>query len=226
MHLSIDTSTRYASVALSSNGETIIELSWRSQRNHSVELIPAIKQLLESQNVKASSLSAIFIAKGPGAFSALRVGMSTAKSMSDSLSIPLVDINTLDIESFPYTGTYDRVCAIIPAGRTRVYVGKYQRTQDPSYEVIDLEEFIAQANLGWMYCGEAVSDLSEKLRNKLGDDIKLSQVPQPTRTASKLAFLATKYFEKDMFSEALTLEPFYLRSSQVDSAYNKRAKTS
>jgi len=79
MELAIDTSTRYASVALSQQGEAFAELTWRSDRNHSVELVPAIRELQTKSNTEMYQLEAIFIAQGPGGFSALRVGMSTAK---------------------------------------------------------------------------------------------------------------------------------------------------
>ena len=89
MELSIDTSTRYASIGLSSGGESVVELTWRSDRNHSVELIPSIQMLLKRVGIALRDLEAIYIASGPGGFSALRVGMSAAKAMAMSLDIPL-----------------------------------------------------------------------------------------------------------------------------------------
>ena len=88
MELCIDTSTRYASVSCSDKGELLQELTWRSQRNHSVELAPAVETLLARQKVSVKDLEAVFVAKGPGAFSALRVGMSLAKSLSVGAEIP------------------------------------------------------------------------------------------------------------------------------------------
>ena len=104
MELSIDTSTRYATVGLSSEGKTLAELAWRSERNHSVELVPAIKELMGQVRAEMGELKAVFVARGPGAFSALRVGMSTAKGMAVGLQVPLSSIPTLDIEAQPYMG--------------------------------------------------------------------------------------------------------------------------
>ena len=84
MELSIDTSTRYASIGLSGQGEPVIELTWRSDRNHSVELVPNVRRLLKRAAIGVGDLEAIFIASGPGGFSALRVGMSVAKAMAAS----------------------------------------------------------------------------------------------------------------------------------------------
>ena len=117
MELAIDTSTRYASIALSRRGEAIAELTWRSERNHSVELVPSIQLLLKRESVNVSDLTAICVASGPGGFSALRVGMSAAKAMAMSLDIPLIAVNTLDIEAQPYLELGVPVCALIGAGR-------------------------------------------------------------------------------------------------------------
>ena len=65
MELAIDTSTRFASIGLSGEGESVVELTWRSDRNHSVELIPGIRNMLERARVGVKDLQAIYIASGP-----------------------------------------------------------------------------------------------------------------------------------------------------------------
>ena len=101
MELSIDTSTAFCAIAISQKGVTIKELSWDSKRNHSVELAPAIWSIMREINIDPSDLETVFLAKGPGGFSSLRVGMSFAKAISLSLGIPLVSIGTLDVEIKP-----------------------------------------------------------------------------------------------------------------------------
>ena len=126
LELCIDTSTRYASVAISSSGTILVNLSWYSQLNHSVELVPAIQDILSRTGVKISDLSAVFVARGPGGFSALRVGISFAKSLASARNLPIVSVPTLDIESQPfmnlgrpgmrcYTGRQRKnICRIVP----------------------------------------------------------------------------------------------------------------
>lgn len=225
MELSIDTSTRYASVAISRQGGTVAELTWRSERNHSVELVPAIREVLTRTGIEARSLEAIIVARGPGGFSALRVGMSTAKALAVALGVPLVAVGTLEVEVAPYLGLGYPVCGVIEAGRTRVYVGEYVEGVDPTYEVANTEEFLPTAKAGFLYCGEAVHELSPKLRQLLGTDLLMADVPPPTRRAGLMAGLGYRKWQAGEVEDALTAEPLYLRGCQVDMANITRAKT-
>lgn len=221
MELSIDTSTRYASVGLSRNGEAIRELTWRSERNHSVELVPAIQEIMEHVGTSTKELEAIFIAIGPGAFSALRVGMSTAKAMSASLKIPLASASTLDIEAQPYLGLGHPVVAIIGAGRTRFYIGKYNSGSssrnsqaEPQYEVVSSDSLPSEVEQGTLLCGEGIRDMPHELKRQLSGAL-FAEVPPPTRRAGILAHLAHKKLLSGQADDAMTLEPIYLRGTQV-----------
>ena len=116
MELCIDTSTRYASVGISKEGRIVAELAWRSERNHSVELAPAMRRVMEHAGVRMEDLTAVFAAVGPGGFSALRVGLSVAKSLAMARGLPLVGINTLDIEAVPFHGLEGPLATVIGAG--------------------------------------------------------------------------------------------------------------
>ena len=89
MFLAIDTSTRYAGIALlDQEGRPLQLLQWRSQHNHSVELLPAIQTLLGAEKVAIRDLAGIAIALGPGSFSALRVGLGIAKGFALAWKLP------------------------------------------------------------------------------------------------------------------------------------------
>ena len=229
MELQIDTSTRYASVGLSIDGRAIVELSWRSDRNHSVELVPGINRALDHAGATVKELSAVFVASGPGGFSALRVGMSTAKALASARSIPLVTVGTLDIEMLPFTGLRSPVCAIIGAGRNRLYVGR--RILDEATiqaRLMSTDQFMDALSPDTLYCGEAVSEHAAEIQRRLGPQAVLADCPPPTRPASRLARLGFNKMLEGQTVDAATVEPIYLRSSQVNSAerrWRTRQKT-
>lgn len=95
--LAIDTATRFAGLALYDGDLILAESCWLSKNNHSVELMPALARMLEQQKLTADNLSAIAVAIGPGSFTGLRIGLSTAKGLAKAKNIPVLGIPTLDI---------------------------------------------------------------------------------------------------------------------------------
>ena len=218
MELAIDTSTRFASIGLSRQGESVVELTWRSERNHSVELVPSIRRLLERQGIGVGQLEAIYIASGPGNFSALRVGMSVAKAMAASLDAPLVAVGTLEIEALPYLGMGSPVCALIGAGRRRLYLGDFSDAAQPIYRVVEHDELAAAASSDALFCGEGALLVADLIRGAFGADAKIADAPAPTRRAGALAYLGYEMLREGRTADAMSLEPLYLRSSQVSTA--------
>ncbi|MEA3297988.1 MAG: tRNA (adenosine(37)-N6)-threonylcarbamoyltransferase complex dimerization subunit type 1 TsaB, partial [Chloroflexota bacterium] len=76
MELAIDTSYDLTSIALSQQGKIISERTWYSGQNHTVDLAPNLIQQFEQAKIKLDSMEAVFVAKGPGSFNGLRVGIS------------------------------------------------------------------------------------------------------------------------------------------------------
>ena len=222
MELSIDTSTRYAAVGISKQGEAAAEINWRSERNHSVELVPAIHRLMEQARIEMRQLEAVFVAKGPGGFSALRVGMSTAKSLAMALDVPIVSVSTLDIEAQPYRGLGVPVKALIGAGANRLYVGSYSATAgtgDPMYEVLAHDEWESSIESEeTLYCGEGLSPVADVIQQRLNGRGRLGKIPPPTRGTGVLADLAYRRWQAGDLDDPASLQPIYLRSAQVASS--------
>lgn len=220
MQLSIDTSTRYASVGLSFGAEMMAEYSWVSRQNHSVELLPAIEHLLKTTGGTAKNLDCIFLAVGPGGFSALRVGMSTAKGLGASLGIPLIAINTLDIEAYPFKGLGLPVCPILDVGRgemaTTLFAGSkdnwVKTNEDRVATPNDLCSSIAETTL---FCGEGVSVYGEMLQEVLGDKAVVAEQSLPTRKPGTLAQMGYLRFQLGELDDIHYLEPLYLRSPSI-----------
>lgn len=218
MELAIDTSTRFASVGVAERGEIATELTWHSDRNHSVELMPAVDLALRRCGVAVADIDAVYVASGPGGFSALRVGMSAAKAMAAALAVPLAAVGTLDIEAQPYRGLGRPVCALIGAGRNRLCIGKFADGAQPECAAITREQLPDAADPGALFCGEAAADAADLLRRAFGGSAQIAAAAPPTRRAGTLAALGWDALQQGHAADPLTLEPMYLRSSQVDTA--------
>ena len=220
MELSIDTSTRYASVCLSREGEVLAEHSWHSQQNHSVELLPAVEQLLKMTNTYIQDVECIVIAIGPGGFSALRVGLSTAKGLAMSLGVPLVALNTLDVEAHPYCGLGLSICAVLDMGRGEMAAATYygegvelDRLTDE--RLVTPEELCDSIHEPTLFCGEGVSLFGASIKERLGENAVIAQQTLPTRRPGTLAQMGFQRFQRGENDNIYTLEPLYLRRPSI-----------
>jgi tRNA threonylcarbamoyladenosine biosynthesis protein TsaB len=222
MELCIDTSTRFAGLALSEQGEILRETTWRSARNHSVELVPSINNILDSADKTIADVTAVITARGPGAFSALRVGMSTAKSIASGRGIPLAAVSTMDVEVEPYLGLGDHIIGVIPAGRNRVYTGEYKKSRltEIGFQVRSVSDVISCSSRDVIYCGEGVSSLIDVEHG--GKSFISVGCEGPTRRASFLARLGFRKIELGNTEDPQSLEPIYVRSAQITSAENSK----
>ncbi|MAE11487.1 MAG: tRNA (adenosine(37)-N6)-threonylcarbamoyltransferase complex dimerization subunit type 1 TsaB, partial [Dehalococcoidales bacterium] len=105
IQIAIDTSTDTAGLALGQDGEVVAELSWFCGRHHSTQLLPNLSHLLNQTGLSLESADCIIVARGPGSYNGLRVGISTAKGLAFSLNIPIVGISTLEAEAYQHAAT-------------------------------------------------------------------------------------------------------------------------
>lgn len=126
MILGMDTSSDTMTIALFDNDAVIGEYTTNLKKNHSVRLLPAIAALMEECGVKPANLEKIAVAKGPGSYTGLRIGVTVAKTMAWDAGIPLVGISSLAL--LAENGLYfsGKVVALMDARRGNVYAGVYQ----------------------------------------------------------------------------------------------------
>ncbi len=124
MILSIETSTKICSVALHNQGVLLAESTLYVDKSHSEKLAILIKNLLSYAEITTKDLTAIAIASGPGSYTGLRIGTSTAKGLCYALSIPLIAINTLEAMAQGVASTLTKealLCPMLDARRMEVY---------------------------------------------------------------------------------------------------------
>ncbi len=220
MELAIDTSSDTASVALAHKGQILTESTWQSAQNHTVELLPNLLRLLEQTKIEPSFIEAIIVAKGPGSFNGLRVGISTAKGLAFSLNIPLLGISTLEAEAYPFAYTDFLLCPIHKAGREEIATALYQQ-KDNEWHCLEkehlttVEALCQQIPQETLFCGEIPSNIVDELRQNLG---KKAIIPQPfirLRRAGFLAMLGWQKLSTGEHDDLATLQPLYLRHPHI-----------
>jgi tRNA threonylcarbamoyl adenosine modification protein YeaZ len=220
MELAIDTSTDYASVALSQEGNILTELTWHSKQQHTVELVPNIQRLFEQAKIDKKSIGAVFIAKGPGSFNGLRVGMSTAKGLAFALNIPILAISTLEIEACPFAFTGLLLCPIHGIGRGEIAAAFYRQEQT-EWKCLEVEHITTVDVLcgsivdKTVFCGEIPEFVAEELQQKLGEKAVIPEAMARLRHASYLAMLGFKRLKSGERDNAASMQPLYLRQPPI-----------
>ena len=123
--LSIDTSSKICTVCIYEDNNVLIELNNDDERTHSQKLMPMIQKAFESVNLTLNDINLIACAKGPGSFTGIRIGISTAKAFSDVKKIPVVGVTSL--EGLAYNlGSSGLICSLIDAKNNNVYYGLFE----------------------------------------------------------------------------------------------------
>ncbi|MEB6339705.1 tRNA (adenosine(37)-N6)-threonylcarbamoyltransferase complex dimerization subunit type 1 TsaB [Mammaliicoccus sciuri] len=208
--LLIDTSNQPLAVALVKDGNVLINYQSNIKKNHSLQLMPVIESLMDEAQITPQSLSDIVVANGPGSYTGLRIGITTAKTMAYILDIPLYEVSSLKALAATYNNENDLIVPLFDARRDHVFAGVYQYKDDKletikedSYISIEaLNQFLKSQNHPYIFIGHDVLKLQDKLEG---------------RSLSKLPDASIMYNIKEQpVLNVHELKPRYLKLSEAE----------
>ena len=217
MLLAVDTSTTQVGLALYDGAQVIGEYAWRSSQRHTVELAPAISDLLTRCGLTMENVTALGVALGPGSFTSLRVGLALVKGLALSRHIPLIGIPTLDILANAQPESKLPLAVAIQAGRGRFALGWYKSVRKQwqaqgDARVVTLEALIAEVKSPSVMCGEfTVEDRQKIIEN---ENVKLTSPAQSVRRPAVLAELAWARWQNGEVDDEASLAPIYLHTAE------------
>jgi tRNA threonylcarbamoyladenosine biosynthesis protein TsaB len=210
--LLINTAFSEASIALARNGELVDELTNTVQLDHAAFVHPAVQQLCKKNGLHLSDCSAVAVMNGPGSYTGLRVGLSSAKGICYALQKPLLCINTLEWMAFGNRQQgADCICPMIDARRMEVFRAIYDLNMnmilEPGAAILEAESFgqLLQKN-----SIAFVGDGAEKWKKICQS--KHAFFPEPQHNTTDFAQLAQDYFAKKRVADLATVEPFYTKA--------------
>ncbi len=217
--LAIDTSTDTSSIAVTCEGEVVAELTWRLKESHTAELVPGIDYLLRKIKTTPQQLRAVFVAKGPGSFNGLRVGMSAAKGLAFALKIPVVGVSTLEVEAYAFAHTGLPICAIHSAGRGELAAAFYQQSDGwrclKEEHLVTPDALCEQIETRTLFCGEVPAMTIELLVARLGERALIAEAVSRLRRAGYLAVLGWRRLRDGRVDDPVTLQPLYMRPPPI-----------
>ena len=220
--LAIDTATAQVGVAVGDGGAVLGEVRLIGGRRHAEQLAPAIRSLAEWTGVRLDQLAAISVGVGPGLFTGLRVGVTTAKVMAQALRIPVVPVPSLDLVAYPVRHTSRLVVAVLDARRREVFHASYrpvpggvQRVSE--YAVATPVDLVAQLEAGGeevLLVGDGVAAHAEAFAGL--DRVELAGPEFANPSVAALIALATARVEREEFDAPWEVRPLYLRESDAE----------
>jgi len=229
--LGIDTATRHSSVALGTERGPAAQIALSVGRSHEEIVTPAIEQMLEWSDTPLSHLGGIAVGIGPGLFTGLRVGVETARTLAQVLSIPIVGIPSLDVLAFPLRDARRSIGAVIDARRGEVFVGLYRPvpggvTRSGEFMVCSPDVLVAELEaLGQelVLVGDGALRYQRELAT-LGGQVEFASPSLAYPQAASLVELAIPRLEREEFDRAFEVLPLYLRKSDAEIAWRNRAR--
>jgi len=214
MLLAIDTSTNQTGLACYSEGGLLGECIWQSGRDHSAQLLPQLSLLLRHLGRSHDEISAVGVALGPGSWSGLRVGMSTAKGFALARGVPVIGVGTLDALAYQHHHAGMTTVPLIRLGRDRFASGTLPRHGDTRGSIeprnVTLAEVAAETTGRALFCGDTDPDVQAALRELLDARAIFPTPAASTRRPGYLAELAWQRLQAGDTNNVATLEPIYL----------------
>ena len=219
MILCLETATPVCSVALNEGCCTIALRETEGQNAHSEKITNFIREVMETAKIDYKQLDAVAVSKGPGSYTGLRIGVSTAKGICYAADLPLMAIDTLEAMAYgmkaklgSQIGENDLLIPMIDARRMEVYAAVFdanlQRINDTAALVIDENTFVdlQKYHRLWLF-GDGALKLKQVFENQPNVNIVDGFKP----SAAYMLNLADKALREHNFVDVAYFEPFYLK---------------
>jgi tRNA threonylcarbamoyladenosine biosynthesis protein TsaB len=217
MLLAVDTSSTQMGLALYDGAQVIAEYAWRSAQRHTVELAPAIADLLVRCGLSMEAVQALGVALGPGSFTSLRVGLALVKGLALARHIPLIGIPTLDILANAQPVSKLPLAAAIQAGRGRFALGWYKGSRkgwqaQGDARVVTLDALLGELRSPCVVCGEFPAEVRQQILNQ--ESARLALPAGSVRRPAVLAELAWARWQNGDVDDEASLAPIYLHVAE------------
>ena len=209
--LNLETATKNCSVSIAKDGKTIACKEIATQNfSHAEKLHVFIEEILSENNLQFSDLNAIAVSQGPGSYTGLRIGVSSAKGLCYALNIPLIAVDTLQLLAKQIQIEDGIIISMIDARRMEVFSAFYDKnhtqirtTQAEIIDATSYQEITEKIHL--------VGDGIEKFKNTLTDDKFVFHSTAVFPSAKEMSALSFEKFQKNDFVDVAYFEPFYLK---------------
>lgn len=218
--LAIDTASRSCSVAVLDADTVMAEINDASGQTHSRHLMGMVDQAISMSVGQMANVDGYAVTQGPGSFTGLRIGISTARGLSAAAGKPLVGVSSLQALAWQVFPSDVMVIPMLDARRKEVYAARYIR-QGEAFKMVGAEQALSPEaavdgiDTPCLLVGDGAVAYADRLGMVLGGQMQLALPFQHMIRASTVAFLAREKLTAAR-DERMTLVPRYLRQSYAE----------
>ena len=231
--LALDSSGIVASVAVVEDDTLLAEYTVNYKKTHSQTLLPMLDEIVKMTELELESVDAIAVAAGPGSFTGLRIGASTAKGLAQGLDIPIVAVPTLEGLAYNLQGADSVVCAMMDARRNQAYYGVYDVKENTPQVLVpqaaapigEVIEAVNKLGRPVIFVGDGVPVFKEQIEASLTVPYQWGADSVRYQKAASTAALGKIYLEQGKGTAARDFVPIYLRLSQAERERMEREKS-
>jgi tRNA threonylcarbamoyladenosine biosynthesis protein TsaB len=217
--LGIETTGAFASVALMKDDKVIGHVQGSDRFSHLQNLMPQVQAVVKECELSLGDMDAIAVSRGPGSFTGIRIGVSSARALAQVMDMPTIAVPTL--KSFAYNAPdFDGlICPVFDARRSQVYAGAYRWIDGKIVEVVEgapysIDEFVEKteaAGLPRMIFGDGIKAYGDRFAPEeiAPEEIRL-------QVASSVAKLAKDMYEAGETVHYELLKPNYMRKAEAE----------
>ncbi len=223
MLLAVDTSTAQIGLGLFDGVQVVAESTWYSHQHHTIELAPALADLLRRADCSMRDVQAIAVALGPGSFTALRVGLSFVKGLALAKKVAVVGVPTLQIVAAGQPASKLPLVAVLQAGRGRIAAERFKYVEasllvmawksQGAAEITTADALADSIEKPTLVAGELTAAERQRLARKKVN-ILVAPPSLCVRRPSVLAQLAWVRWQEGRVDDAASLAPIYLQLPQ------------
>ena len=226
--LAIETTERIGSVAALQGSKLVAESRLTSDQRSAQSLAPALAQLLKQLGWRAAEVNLIAVTSGPGSFTGLRVGVTTAKTLAYAAGAEVLGVNTLEAIASQAPATDDevnaKVTAVIDAQRGQLYSASFVRESNGAIRcvedthIVDCADWLAKRRAGEVVTGPGLS----RQIDDLPPDVTVVEPADWAPRAATVGMLAVAQYENGHRDDLFRLAPQYYRPSAAEEKWNER----
>ncbi|MCQ4636138.1 tRNA (adenosine(37)-N6)-threonylcarbamoyltransferase complex dimerization subunit type 1 TsaB [Anaerovorax odorimutans] len=217
--LALETTGAHASVAIIDEEERIFLKKSDGVLNHLQHLMPMTQELLAENNLRLSDITAVAASQGPGSFTGIRIGVSSARALAQVLDVKAIAVPTLKAFAYQAPDYKGLICPVFDARRNQVYAGAYRWENGAIQEVVTgapylIEEFLEKVDAAGdqrMFFGDGTKAYADYFQ-----EAQLAPEEIRLQSAASVARLAKDLFSQGKAVSYEELKPNYMRKAEAE----------